>query len=147
MTKAEDLMPKIRTLATLAAIFVRTGPAFAASSKADWDKWETGIRDGLAIKLDGIEKLIGYRDAACDPEKIDPAHVPACKVAYDTIIGRRRAELAFLELMIKAAALSPADRDKLLESVAPYREYAKFKSRTTAKFAEVWKMFPAPAPE
>jgi hypothetical protein len=137
-------MSKIRTLATLAAIFVMTGSAFAASSQAKWDKWTTGIRGGLAIKLDGIEKLIGYRDAACDPEKIDPADVPACNVAYDTIIGRRRAELAFLELMIKAAALGPADRDELLASVGPYREYAKFKSHTMAKFAKVRKMFPAP---
>jgi hypothetical protein len=130
-------MRRIGALVTLAAIFV------AGSAVADpWGEWAKRNRDDIDTTRDGIEKLVGYRDVAC-PGQIAAAKIAACEAAYNAIIWRRKAEKAELELMLAAVALSPVDRDRLLK-IVPDPEFRAFDKRTTAKFAEVWNIFPAP---
>jgi hypothetical protein len=81
---------------------------------------DRSLRGAVATKIDGIEKLMGYR------EKSTRQMFPRAKLPV-TWSFWRPAEKAELELMIAAAQLDPDERDKLLKIVpnVKFRQFNK----------------------
>jgi hypothetical protein len=145
VTKGGQAMKKILIIAAtlLASPCVETHASEPQQKQLSTGEFLDWAKTAMVKKQEGIQTLKRYRESACS-RPIGRTQSDACTAAYNLLIARGQAEMAHLDLWIKAGQVDPAMRDRFLNDVADIANYAQMNSDTDAMFKKVWVIFPDP---